>query len=284
MSTIRHAAHSKYAGLLPIEPSDEFFRPADLKNNRSPHWWPPLHKRASRALALFLTAFAGIAATLAWQLYGDEIIANAYRQLGWSTPLAVRNASNSIALTLPTAPPPGLKAMSLDFGPVRQNDDKVANTIATGQEQTTHSTGRTLAGIAEASPVKSSGITVESRADGALPPTVHLDLKPTEASAPQVLPERGKQSSAATARDPSCFPSASAVVQNHPGGWPSWTTRAPGHEGATCWYAAARPRGSDHRPRAMMPKEKGIVGTMENGLAASSLPRGRAGSWDGGLP
>ena len=31
MSAKTGSAHSKYAGLLPIEPSDDFFRPIDLK-------------------------------------------------------------------------------------------------------------------------------------------------------------------------------------------------------------------------------------------------------------
>ena len=37
-----------------------------------------------------------------------------------------------------------------------------------------------------------------------------------------------------------CFPSASAVRQEHPEAWPSWTLRTPGHEGTRCWYAAPR--------------------------------------------
>src|SRR5258708_8951429 len=44
-----------------------------------------------------------------------------------------------------------------------------------------------------------------------------------------------------------CFPSASAVRQNHPGRWPAWTLRAPGHEGIRCWYAATRATAHDHR-------------------------------------
>jgi hypothetical protein len=44
-----------------------------------------------------------------------------------------------------------------------------------------------------------------------------------------------------------CFPSASAVRENHPGAWPSWTLRAPGHEGTRCWYAATRTTSNDHR-------------------------------------
>jgi hypothetical protein len=100
---------------------------------------------------------------------------------------------------------------------------------------------------AEAPSAKDRGSTVESRAElqvqaASLQPVVRLDTKPTEsgteARSPQTLPERGRQLVAASGDDSTCFPSASAVRQNHPGGWPSWTLRAPGHEGARCWYAA----------------------------------------------
>jgi hypothetical protein len=37
-----------------------------------------------------------------------------------------------------------------------------------------------------------------------------------------------------------CFSSASAVRQDHPEDWPSWTLRARGHEGIKCWYPATR--------------------------------------------
>ena len=113
-------------------------------------------------------------------------------------------------------------------------------------------------------------ITVESRAGpevqtAPLQPTVRLDMKPTEseieARPPQTLPERGRQFFAASGHDPTCFPSASAVRQNHPGGWPSWTLRAPGHEGTKCWYAAARTTAHDHRSE-MMPRKE-TVGTTE---------------------
>jgi hypothetical protein len=38
-----------------------------------------------------------------------------------------------------------------------------------------------------------------------------------------------------------CLPSASAVRQEYPGAWPSWTLRAEGHEGVKYWYPANRP-------------------------------------------
>jgi hypothetical protein len=56
-------------------------------------------------------------------------------------------------------------------------------------------------------------------------------------SKPPVLRERHF---AAAADVSTCFPSASAVRQDHPEAWPSWTLRTPGHEGARCWYAAPR--------------------------------------------
>jgi len=44
-----------------------------------------------------------------------------------------------------------------------------------------------------------------------------------------------------------CLPSAPAVRQEHPGAWPSWTLRVPGHEGTKCWYPATRTTAHSHR-------------------------------------
>jgi len=44
-----------------------------------------------------------------------------------------------------------------------------------------------------------------------------------------------------------CLPSASAVRQDYPGAWPSWTLRAEGHEGVKCWFPATRPTTADHQ-------------------------------------
>jgi hypothetical protein len=44
-----------------------------------------------------------------------------------------------------------------------------------------------------------------------------------------------------------CLPSASAVRQDYPGSWPSWTLRAEGHEGVKCWYPASHPAAQNHR-------------------------------------
>jgi hypothetical protein len=98
-----------------------------------------------------------------------------------------------------------------------------------------------------------AGTNVESRVEpevraASLQQAAPLDTKPTEsgieAKPPPTLQEKG---SFAAGRDAStCLPSASAVRENRPGAWPSWTLRAPGHEGIRCWYAATRATTHDH--------------------------------------
>ena len=82
------------------------------------------------------------------------------------------------------------------------------------------------------------------------PSTVPLEIKPTEnvieARPPQTLPQKEGQSFAPSQDASTCFPSASAVRQSYPGRWPSWTLRAPGHEGTRCWYATRRAAAHDH--------------------------------------
>jgi hypothetical protein len=296
MSAIRGSAHTRDAGLSPIEPSDEFVRPADLKKDQSPNRPSSLGGRVLRAVAKFLvTVCVFLAAVLAWRSYGNiarQMTADVYRQLGWLG-LTWQKAPNATALIAPAAPfsdqqqldevLPELHAMGQSIGRIaaRQEQitrriDQIATSIIVGQELT-RSTDETGSNTAPASAADAARIMVESRADEAsLQPTERFDKKPTEARSPQTLSEKGKSS---------CFPSASAVLQNHRGGWPTWTLRAPGHEGTLCWYAAARPRGSDHRPRAsdhrreMMPGKE-IVGITESGLSA---PPARADPWAGGL-
>jgi hypothetical protein len=270
MTTTRGSAH--YAGLLPIEPSDEPppVRPATLED-RFLNGQPSLPKRAPHPLSRFLIPFCtGVAATSAWWSYGDavrQMIASWYPQLGWLAPQAgpvTQNAPDMITFAAPATPPfdQQLNAMSLDLTAVRQSIDRIAAgqeqitrtidqiapSIATGQEQMTPSSDHN---IAQSPQTKATGPTGESRSEGAsLQPAARLDIKPTEGRPPPTLSETGKQLSAANEHDAPCFPSASALAQNHPGGWPTWTFRAPGHEGTICWYAAARPRGNDHRPRS----------------------------------
>ena len=98
-------------------------------------WLPserlPPRKRASRVLGRFLIAFCiGIAATLAWQSFGDVargMIASSSPQLSWLAPPAAPVAE------APLAPPPyqeEFKAISFGLASVRQRIDQ----IAAGQE------------------------------------------------------------------------------------------------------------------------------------------------------
>ena len=75
--------------ISPTEPSsDAKIRPAVSKREQ-----PSLGKRTVRGLARFLMIFCmGVAATLAWQSYGDatrEMIASSYPRLGWLAPETV---------------------------------------------------------------------------------------------------------------------------------------------------------------------------------------------------
>jgi hypothetical protein len=326
MTAMQVSAH--YEGLLPVKPPGEPLpvRPTTLENDPFPNGRPSLRKQVSRAISRFLITFcSGVAATLAWQSYGDaarEMIAKSYPQLGWLAPRPISPAQNALStsdLTAPSAPfdqqqlNASLDAMrqsidrlvaghelilrSIDQIATRvtadheqiAHTDQTATNIAAGQKQSAGSIDQTATNSAQAPPAEASGITVESRTDGAsLQPPAHLDIKPTEAKPPQTLSEKGKPLSAAGGHDASCFPSASAVLQNHPGIWPTWTLKALGHEGTMCWYASARPRGSGHRPRVSDPRRETApekeIGTTDNALSAPSGPRGRAEGWNAGLP
>src|SRR5882757_4045471 len=95
MSSMPSPAQSEFSeGSLPVKPPVEApaIRPADLKNDRFPKRRQSLGMRVPLAVARFLITFCvGVAATLAWQSYGDaarEMIANSSPQLGWLAPQA----------------------------------------------------------------------------------------------------------------------------------------------------------------------------------------------------
>jgi hypothetical protein len=180
---------------------------------------PTTLENHSRALPRLLIAFcSGVAAALAWWSYGDaarQRIASSYPQLLWLAPPQAPSAPKAPDMIVPY--PNQLDAMLREPDTIRQSLDHIAGQAPSAQ--------------ADSPPV-------ESRGDAAsLQPTVPLNM-PTQAKALQTLSEKGKQVSA-TNQHASCFPSAAAVLRNHPGGRPIWTMRAPGHEGTQCWYAAA---------------------------------------------
>jgi hypothetical protein len=101
------------SGTSPRWPTDVLVEPADRRSKQ-----PSLVKRVSRGLARFLIIFCiGVAATLAWQSYGNaarEMIANSSPQLGWLVPSANSSSEQQ------------LKAMSSDFATMRQRVDQLA--------------------------------------------------------------------------------------------------------------------------------------------------------------
>lgn len=143
-----------YAGLLPVEPSDEPppLRPRVLENDLPLDGRPSLCKRASRTLSRFLITFClGMAAALAWQSYGDtyrEMMVNSYPQLGWLAPQA--KPADTIAVVSPPTPSfdqQQLNAMSQDLEAVRQSIDRIATSIAAAQGQMTQNIDRIAADI-----------------------------------------------------------------------------------------------------------------------------------------
>jgi len=148
-------AQSEFSeGSLPVKPPVEApaIRPADLKNDRFPKRRQSLGMRVPLAVARFLITFCvGVAATLAWQSYGDaarEMIANSSPQLGWLAPQAAsvaQSAPDAIAPAASGAPagdPQQLNSVSFDLDAVRQSVDR----IVAGQEQITRTVDQLAAG------------------------------------------------------------------------------------------------------------------------------------------
>jgi hypothetical protein len=142
-------------GSLPVKKLVEVLAidPANLKNDELESERLRLGKRVPLALAAIMFCI-GVAATLAWQSYGDaarRAIASSFPQLVWLAPQAAPVAQNtrdiftSAASAAPYPDQQQLDAMSLDLDAVRQSVDRIATSIATGQEQTTRSVGRIAA-------------------------------------------------------------------------------------------------------------------------------------------
>src|SRR3981081_3409021 len=136
-STLSRTQSDFSADLWSATPSvDARLRPVDVTSRR-----PARGRRASRALARFLLMFGiGVAATLAWQSYGDaarENVASSYPQLAWLSPQPAPPAQAAPAMVAPAAPTipapdlEQLKAMSLGLAAVRQSVDQ----LAAGQQQ-----------------------------------------------------------------------------------------------------------------------------------------------------
>ena len=101
---------------------------------------PSLARRASRGIARFLVVFcSGVAATLAWQLYGDAaraMIANSSPQLGWLAPQTAPVAQAAPEVMAPaSAASPDLQPLALGLASVRQSVDQLAAQLADAQRQ-----------------------------------------------------------------------------------------------------------------------------------------------------
>src|SRR5258705_3140163 len=125
-------------GKMAMSPTRSEF-PADLLAGEPSVARPPPRKRFSR----FLIAFCiGVAATLAWQSYGDaarEIIASSFPQLGWLAPqaAAAQVAPATIAAATASLDQQELKAVSLGLAAVRPRGDQVAAQVSARQEAMT---------------------------------------------------------------------------------------------------------------------------------------------------
>jgi hypothetical protein len=118
-----------------VKPSVEAFSipPTDLKIDQPHNGRPSFRKRTSLAFAYYMIVFSvGIAATLAWQIYGDA-------------------ARRLIATAASASDPQQLNAISLDLDAVRRSIDGLAigigTSIAASQEQTTRSIDRLAASL-----------------------------------------------------------------------------------------------------------------------------------------
>jgi hypothetical protein len=94
---------------------------------------PSLVRRAARGVVRLLIIFcSGVAATLAWQSYGDvarEMIASSSPQLGWLALPAAPRAQIMAASAAPATPSPELqqlREMSFVFATVRQSVDQLS--------------------------------------------------------------------------------------------------------------------------------------------------------------
>ncbi len=146
-STLSPVRFQSAANRWPDEPSaDESIHQDNLKTYRPfSSKGRSFGQRAARAFARFLSTLCiGVAATLAWQSYGDaarEIIASSFPQLAWVAPQPppAQTAPTAVTAAAPTTPAPDLKqleAMSLGIAAVRERLDQVAAQLAFNQQQT----------------------------------------------------------------------------------------------------------------------------------------------------
>jgi hypothetical protein len=144
---------------------------------------PPtsLTHQANASRSSGVTFSIGVAATLAWQRYGDaamEMLASSFPQLRWLTSRAepaAQNASDTITLVAPAAARPSpdqqqVNAISLDLDAVRQSIDRLSRS----QEQMIRNVDQLAAGQAqmtgEITKLQAIGQYILSKGSDSLPP------------------------------------------------------------------------------------------------------------------
>jgi hypothetical protein len=141
-----------------------------------------------------------------------------------------------------SVPPPQRSSMGARSD--QQTDDAGGPTSIVGTSSEAFAASQAVPPSAEA-----KGIIAKSRAE---PEVQKTPSQPAARSSAHQVSNRGGANDVLDAESTSrvhastCLPSASAVRQDHPGAWPSWTLRAPGHEGTKCWYAGNRATAHDH--------------------------------------
>jgi len=168
--------------------SDEKIDPAVLAVLRSEQpslWW-----RAAWVLIIFCM---GVAATLAWQSYGDatkELIARSFPQLSWSSPQTVGAATPEMTSRIApatTSDSQGLiESVLVNLAAVRQSMDQLAAEFVASQQQIASDIAKLKAAEQEISDKISS-------APSAQPNAAPVQPAPTSARKPAPVPLRSRQ-------------------------------------------------------------------------------------------
>jgi hypothetical protein len=165
-----------------------------------------------------------------------------------STPL-LRRPSNPLSNRTKLLIAAGVAALPAYYFMFENSDDSIELAVAPQQATVDISPVEFLPSRESQAPDVESRIEPDVQ-PAPLQPTAPLDIKSIEsgieAGPSHTLLGRASRSFAASGHDSTCFPSASAARREHPGGWPSWTLRAPGHEGVRCWYVGMRTAAHDH--------------------------------------
>jgi hypothetical protein len=143
-----------------------------------------------------------------------------------------------------------------------QGELATASDVAAGQTMDTSSVVFGVSAQVMHLSAEAKGTMAESRGDPEIQttpsqPAARLDINSGNGRSLQTASRTSAQASNRNGADAvldaqsivhtsTCLSSASAVRQDHPGAWPSWTLRALGHEGTKCWYAGTRATAHNH--------------------------------------